>query len=239
MNLQSRSYQKEIMDQSDYTYEEFSECLDQINVINRWTQGYQPIISQLNSYYKKGFFSEGKFSLLDVGSGLGDTLREIENWAKVRNLSVKLTGVDLNPWCVDLARQKTNSENIEYIQSNAFDLDPEITGKYDFVVNSLFTHHLNDEEIVELLKWMTRTSVMGWMINDLHRHPVPYYFIKGVTRALDANRLIQNDAPLSVARSFTKSDWKSFINLSGIDSSKVEIKWHWSFRHCVHYSHIL
>lgn len=37
------------------------------------------------------------------------------------------------------------------------------------VVSSLMAHHLEDEEIVSLLKWMEATVQAGWFINDLER----------------------------------------------------------------------
>ena len=39
----------------------------------------------------------------------------------------------------------------------------------DIVVSSLLAHHLEDEEIVALLRWMESTAQVGWFINDLER----------------------------------------------------------------------
>ena len=39
----------------------------------------------------------------------------------------------------------------------------------DIVVSSLMAHHLEDEEIIALLRWMEATAQLGWFINDLER----------------------------------------------------------------------
>ena len=42
----------------------------------------------------------------------------------------------------------------------------------DIIVSSLMTHHLEDDQIVTMLKWMETTARIGWFINDLDRSEV-------------------------------------------------------------------
>jgi hypothetical protein len=39
---------------------------------------------------------------------------------------------------------------------------------------------------------------------------------------------VKHDAPLSVARGFTKKEWLQFFNIAGI--SNYSIEWKWAFR---------
>jgi hypothetical protein len=67
---------------------------------------------------------------------------------------------------------------IAYHTGDVFALQPE--RPVDFVVSSLFTHHLRDAEIVKFIRWMEGTAKRGWFINDLHRHPVPFYVFRAM-----------------------------------------------------------
>lgn len=104
--------------------------------------------------------------------------------------------------------------------------------KFDYIICSLFTHHLDDDLLVEYLRWIDGNAQRGWFIDDLHRHPLPYYFIKYATRILSNNRLIRHDAAVSVARSFTVEEWQTLLARAGL-SGRAEVKWYFPFRICV------
>jgi len=66
------------------------------------------------------------------------------------------------------------------------------------------------------------------VINDLHRHPLAYYSIKYLTQLFGGSRLVQNDAPLSVARAFSRADWQRLLAQASI--TQYELRWCWAFR---------
>jgi SAM-dependent methyltransferase len=64
--------------------------------------------------------------IVDVGCGGGDMLRRIERWAAQKRVSVKLTGVDLNPNAIRAAREFTRGESrIEWVAGEAHSLNPD------------------------------------------------------------------------------------------------------------------
>src|SRR5690606_24947476 len=119
---------------------------------------------------------------------------------------------------------------MSYATANIFDYEPE--QPVDIIISSLFTHHLTDAQIIDFLRWMDCRARKGWFINDLHRHPIPYYFIKWATALFSRNRLICHDAAVSVARSFTAADWRRLINDAGF-AGRVCVQWFFPFRLCV------
>ena len=78
---------------------------------------------------------------------------------------------------------------------------------------------------------MKQKSSTGFFINDLQRHPFAYYSIKWITKLFSRSYLVKNDAPLSVARGFTKKEWKKIFNSAGINN--FSIKWKWAFRYLI------
>ena len=264
------------MDGGQYTTQEYAECLRQIELINRLTNGYGPTLTAIahfarryraqqqihshlqeqpslqqehraqlhNKLFRLSQQGEGRTALaarpeplriLDIGFGHGDSLRAIARWARKSEVDVELTGIDINPLSEELARQWTPADMpIRYLTGDVFSHRPE--RPYDVVINALFMHHLDDEGMRRAIRWMHEHSRLGFFINDLHRHPLPYAFIAVMTRLFRFNRLVQHDAPLSVARSLTRQEWKDCLTGAGLVASSARISWHWSFRYGVLYA---
>ena len=103
--------------------------------------------------------------------------------------------------------------------------------KPDIIFSSLFCHHFTDEELITMLQWMKRNSTLGFFINDLHRHPLAYHFIKLATNLFSKSYLVKNDAPLSVLRGFKKMEWENIFSNAAIKN--YTIKWKWAFRYLI------
>jgi 2-polyprenyl-3-methyl-5-hydroxy-6-metoxy-1,4-benzoquinol methylase len=230
-NFSCRSYQPEMMDADDIGFEDFQNCLRGLEIVNICALAYRPTIHWLKKALK-GVNSRQLISILDVGSGGGGMLRKISKWAQRRGREVHLTGIDLNPWSKKSAESFTPRDMpIQYETCDIFSLDP--ARRADFIISSIFTHHLSDSEVVKFLQWMDRHATRGWFINDLHRHPLPFYFVRYAMHLLRAGPLVANDGPISVARAFTAADWRRLIAKAGIPAERVQINWFFPFRYCV------
>jgi SAM-dependent methyltransferase len=226
-----RSYVAERMDVEDVGEAEFAACLRDIARINAATNAHVPTLKWLaNRWSARGPQAE-PYRILDVGSGYGDTLRAIANHARKHNVAVDLVGVDLNPWAARAARAVTQPrDRIAYVTADAFAYEG---GPFDAVISSLFTHHIDDERVVTFLRWMHANARDGWFVNDLHRHVLPFAFIALATRALRLHRFVRNDAPLSVARSFRRSEWDALIAKAQLTGAPPIVRWEPLFRYCV------
>jgi 2-polyprenyl-3-methyl-5-hydroxy-6-metoxy-1,4-benzoquinol methylase len=234
IDLISRSKELELIDTEPLDSNITNAFLKDLERINQLTMAYRPTLKAIENIL--GVIQTGStqrsVKILDVGCGLGDTLRKISQWAGEKNISVDLTGLDINPMAKKAAQAATPEEmKITYISKDVFDESFQET--YDIIICSLFTHHLDYQSLIKFIKWMTDRSNYGWFINDLHRHIIPYYFIKYFVRLLRLNRLILNDAPLSVARSFSKSEWHKIIKEANLKGAKLTVSWRWPFRYCV------
>lgn len=235
-NFKERSHQLELMDTEKISFEEFHDCLNDLETINHLTFAYRPTLKWLKNSFKSlnrlNIRPEHKIKIIDVGSGGGDMLRQIWKWGKKRCIPMELIGIDLNPWSKKSAMQKTPKEApMRFETANIFEI-PE-NERADFIISSLFTHHLSDADLIRFIKWMDMHAIHGWFINDLHRHPLPYYTIKYIVKIMRLNRLVQHDAPVSVARAFTASDWKNLLTKANFQTRKIQIRWFFPFRYTV------
>ena len=166
-------------------------------------------------------------SVFEIGSGGGDNLRAISDFLKEKNKYYQLGGVDLKEDCVRFAENFNSKPKIDY-QIADYQLVTFPDGQPHVIFNSLFCHHFDDESLVKMLRWMYANSQVGFVIADLHRHPLAYYSIKWLTALFSKSYLVKNDAPLSVLRGFTRSEWEGVLEKAGIENYKI--RWKWAFR---------
>jgi len=224
--LRQRSYQKELLDRDDIPFEDIKRNMQELDFINRKLGGHDITLDGVVELIKKHVKFNSRLTIVEIGSGGGDNLRAIRNWAERIHLPVRLKGIDINPECFSYARQLKRNRGVEFVLSDYkevfFDQKP------DIIFSSLFCHHFTEEELVFMLQWMQQNSHIGFFINDLHRHWLAYYSIKLLTRLFSKSYLVKNDAPLSVQRGFTREEWNNIFDQAGIRN--FNCKWRWAFR---------
>jgi SAM-dependent methyltransferase len=224
-----RSTADELMDTEPVGFEEFRACLVDLGRVNRLTLAYRPTLAFLDRLVARGLPRGRPLEVVDVGSGYGDMLRKIDAWAARRGVAVSLTGVDLNPWSRRAAAEATPpGQPITWVTADAFAYAPQ--SGIDVVLCSLFTHHLSDRLVARFLGWMEANARLGWFVNDLHRHPLPYHVFRRWARLARWHRFVQHDGPVSIARAFATTDWQRLIVEAGLDATAVEIEWWVPFR---------
>ncbi len=231
VDFSRRSTQSELMDTEDVGFTQFHECLEQLETVNVLSLAYRPTLRWLRQMLRNER-PGATVSILDAGSGGGDMLRRIEKWMRRRKLNGDLTGVDLNPLSRQSAERVTPAAmHIRYETSNIFSFDP--WRQFDFIISCNFTHHLAEPELIRFIQWMESYATRGWFINDLHRHWLPYYFIKTVFNALPFNRIMRSDGPISITRAFRAAEWRCILDAAGVPAARRSVQWFFPFRYVV------
>jgi SAM-dependent methyltransferase len=221
------------------SYAEFRTCLQDLERANRLVLAYRPTLQWIERLAQR-LPSVTPIHIVDVGCGGGDMLRHIAKWAKAKGISVRLTGIDLNPYAARAASEFSASAAasnvaasnavasnaasssadslgaaaIEWITGDAFSFQP--AAPIDCVISSLFTHHLPDATLVEFVAWMERVAAHGWFINDLRRTPWAYHCFKSLAAVMHWHSFVRHDGPISIRRSFQPQDWVRICAASGI-----------------------
>lgn len=219
------------MDATDMDYETFRGCLRDLSRVNVLSLGYRPTLAFLDDLHRSGRLDVSRpVEILDAGSGYGDLLRAVDRWAERHRLAVRLTGVDLNPWSARAARDATPvGRPIRWETGNIFDHE----GKADVILSSLFAHHLDDAFVVRFLRWMEDRARVGWFINDLHRHVLPYRTFGPLASALRLHPFVRHDGPVSFARAFVPGDWRRLLREAGVPEGEATVRRWAPFRLCV------
>jgi 2-polyprenyl-3-methyl-5-hydroxy-6-metoxy-1,4-benzoquinol methylase len=211
----------ELMD-GNCSYEDFRGCLHSLEQVNRWFLGYRPTMAWLNRLPHRLC---DPLQIVDVGCGGGDLLRQIAGWARRHGIAVQLTGIDLNPYAARAAAESTPKEfGITWVTGDALVYRPQ--KPMDIVVSSLMAHHLEDEEIIALLRWMEATAQVGWFINDLKRSAWSCRMFGWLGEIVEWHRFVRHDGPVSFRRAFREQDWVRLLAAAEVPREAVTVE-HW------------
>ncbi|MFC5527915.1 methyltransferase domain-containing protein [Cohnella yongneupensis] len=168
-------------------------------------------------------------TLLDVGSGSGDINQSILQWAHKLGVKMKVILADVTEEArIESERLFRNDSRVTFVKCNVFDLP---ACHADIVTASQFAHHFPSEKLPQLTKRMLEISRYGIVINDIHRHWLPWTAVWVFTRLISNNRYIRHDGPLSVAKGFRRIDFRKLAGQLGI--STMKISWRPLFRYAV------
>jgi 2-polyprenyl-3-methyl-5-hydroxy-6-metoxy-1,4-benzoquinol methylase len=201
---------------------EIDPVLAGLGKMNRLFGAHKSIINALKKFpVKQGY------SLSDWGCGGGDTLIALRRWSDRGKLDLQLTGVDAAPAAIKFAGESSVGMDISYIQTDVLsdELKP---NEFDVVFSGLFSHHFADDDWVQLIKKMHNCARRGVILTDLHRHWVLYYAVMFITHVFTKNKMVRVDGPLSVKRSFRRSELVALLKAAQIDN--YNLTWVWPFR---------
>jgi SAM-dependent methyltransferase len=223
MSLAARALAEEQMDAEDLSAAEYAAIIGDLAKANWWTMAARPTLS-----FVKRATKERPFRLLDVGFGHGDMLRTIARWAEKRGQTCELVGVDLNPRSEPAARAATPPHlPIRYVTGDYVELAGE---PWDLIVSSLVVHHMTHSQLVAFLRFMDATARMGWLVNDLHRHPVSHFGFPIFATLMRWHRIVKEDGTLSIARSYRPAEWPPILEEAGVSARVYRA---FPFRLCV------
>ena len=230
VSLTKRSYKKELLDEDDIPFADIKQNMKELNSINTLLGGHSITIKGIQLIINKNH--SGPLTICEIGCGGGDNLKALATWCGKKNIAPHFIGIDIKKECIDFAKQQYPYLNAGWITSDYGKVSFAST-KPDIIFSSLFCHHFTEEQLIKMLQWMQRQCTKGFFINDLHRNTIAYYAIKWITRVFSKSYLVKNDAPLSVARGFTKKEWQNIFTAAGINN--YTIQWKWAFRHLIIY----
>ena len=226
VDTSNRSSETEIMD--DFTMKGvlFRDTFDKLEIINRLLGGNKVTIKGLKELLKNQ--SKNKIiTIVDLGCGHGDILRDIAKFGRKNNYTFRLIGIDANIAAIDYAKELS----CEYseLSFKAIDIFSEDFKKqsYDIVLCTLFLHHFKNNELISFLKMTIERATIGVVVNDLHRHKLAYYLFKLIGFFVK-NKMIREDGLTSILRAFKKKDLE---NISKQIKVYFSIQWKWAFRY--------
>lgn len=167
--------------------------------INRWLGGHA-ILRTIGSEILE---REGAATVLDVGAAGGDMGRV---------LRANFPGVTV--FSLDLAPSHLAAAAAPRVAADAFRL-PFPPRTFDVVMCSLFLHHFDDGQAVELLRAFRPLARRAVLVMDLERHRLAHRFVPATRRLFGWHPVTVHDAPVSVAAGFRLEELSALARRAG------------------------
>jgi 2-polyprenyl-3-methyl-5-hydroxy-6-metoxy-1,4-benzoquinol methylase len=174
-----------------------------------------------------------KLSLCDIATGSGDVAVSLCRKAKREGVRLRATGYDVSSVAVEAARSRAWADRV----AARFEVRDVLTcplrslGRFDVVTCSLFLHHLEDDQAVELLRRMATMARCLVLVSDLERRRFGYAAARVVTHLVSRSDVVHDDGPQSVAAAFTLDEARGLADRAGL--AGAEIYRTWPFRYLI------
>lgn len=204
----------ELLDRPGNSDEEVRGNLQDIERLNRLSGGARTVLLHLSRMITER--SQTRLTILDVATGGADIPRAVCRWARQWKLTVTVEAMDRSHQVLAAtAEWSAGFPEIRLRQAEALPL-PYQDHSFDYVLCSLFFHHLTEAQGIHLLREMRRVARHGLIVNDLMRSRRACLLTGIVTRLLSGNRLTRHDGPMSVLRGFRPEELLRMATAAGL-----------------------
>jgi ubiquinone/menaquinone biosynthesis C-methylase UbiE len=203
IDLSHRQREAEWMDSPDVEPAQLARGLRFIRAVNAMLGYTRATLSHLERFSQTWKPGE-TIRIVDFATGSADIPLAIVRWARRRRLDVRVVGVDLHAFTARRARELTRHEpRVSIVRGDVLE-PPFEDGSFDYATTNMFLHHLDDDQVVRVLRNMDRVARRGIIAADLIRNRRAYAWITMFT--VLANPMLKHDARVSVAQAFTREE---------------------------------
>tara|TARA_B110000091_G_scaffold211808_1_gene257151 strand:+ start:1007 stop:1717 length:711 start_codon:yes stop_codon:yes gene_type:complete len=226
ISTKQRTDKEELMDDFSIGGDLLRDTLDKLENINRWLGGNKVSVNGL-----KGVLlnhpKEQEITIVDIGCGHGDILRDVAKFGRKNRYNFKLIGIDANPTAIVYATELSmDFPELSFETQDIFSAEFK-NRKFDVVLATLFLHHFKEPELVSFLNNMLKQTKIGIVVNDLHRNKLAYYLFLLLSIFI-SNKMIIEDGLTSVLRGFKRKDLKEMSQKINVEP---RVSWKWAFRY--------
>jgi 2-polyprenyl-3-methyl-5-hydroxy-6-metoxy-1,4-benzoquinol methylase len=227
IDLSERSEQPELMDDFREGLQKLRFIYDDINRVNAILGGNSITINAVAQLLKEN--PQETYTIVDMGCGDGNMLREVARYCRKNGHNAKLIGVDLNSEALQLAKEASIDyseiayQHLDILQIQSTELN------CDIVLNTLCMHHFVNKDLLMFLQKFNELARIGIIINDLQRSRWAYYLFKLFSLIFIKTKTAQIDGLISIRKAFVKSDLIEYSK--HLPDARHEIKWQWAFRY--------
>ena len=222
-SLAQRHRQPEWMDQPGIDPLAHSQALQGLRRINAFSGAVGSLFAPIRSLARE--HGGQPLRVLDLACGGGDNTTALAERARREGLAIQVDGCDLSPQAVAIATRSAEERGLgaTFFQSDALN-DP-LPEDYDVILCSLFLHHLDQQQAVDLLQRMGRASRCLVLVNDLIRSPLGYGLAWAGCRLLSRSPIVHFDGPVSVQGAFQLQEVRALAAGSGLEGAAVRRSW--------------
>jgi 2-polyprenyl-3-methyl-5-hydroxy-6-metoxy-1,4-benzoquinol methylase len=228
--FKNRAFEKEWLDDFTLSGKNLERNLINLELANRYLGGASTLLSAFKRVLQDfPSLQSQPLHIADLGCGSGDLLFFLAEWSNKKHFPWKFTGIDANPHIIQCSQKRlVKNPEVKFICQNIFS-DEFQKSNFDIILLNAVIHHFKDQQLLELLNQLKKQTNRFILINDFHRHWLPYYAVRMLTHIGKCSYLEKHDAPLSIQKAFQKQELSNLLARAHL--SNYQIHWHWPFRY--------
>lgn len=208
----------EILDSDRCPAPETEASLLDICRINRWFGGVRTTRRLMERVASRS--GQKRFSVLEVAAGFGEVPRLAADQLSRKGIILEITDLDR------FATHLRPAHRAVVADARAL---PFRDGSFDLVSCSLFTHHLEPQDLRRFVDEALRVSRIAVVINDLIRHPLHLALVYAGF-PLMRSYVSRVDGVASVRRAYTPEEVRQILTREERPAETIEISTHYLFR---------
>ena len=167
--------------------------------------------------------------VLDLACGGGGLVLGLRRRARRERLAVQVDGCDRSPTAVAFAEARAAKAGLAGGRFFACDLLGDgVPSGYDVVINSLFLHHLTEDEAVAFLRDAAAKVQRVALISDILRTRLGLWLVRVACPVLGGSRIVVEDGLTSLRAAFTATELREIAAWAGFPG--VSLRPHWPER---------
>jgi len=223
MRLRERRRQPELMDEPGLDPRAHSLALKGLERINRWSRSNSIVWPPMRELARRQ--PNQALRVLDVATGAGDMPIRLWHRARRTGVCLEIEACDISPHALEYARSRAKAVGA---RTRFFTLDvlhDPLPTDYDVVMSSLFLHHLEEGDAIDLLRRMSAAARQLVLVNDLRRGVAGFLLAYVGTRVLSSSPIVHIDGPRSVEAAFTVAEARHLAHEAGLTGAAVVRRW--------------
>ncbi|HYT03977.1 MAG TPA: methyltransferase domain-containing protein [Gemmatimonadales bacterium] len=186
--------------------------------LNTLFGGTRAVVEALEPFFRQSCNGQRascnvRWTLLDVGTGLGDIPQAAAAAARRYGVKLRPIGVELNPTAAHLARG--NGMPAVLGDGNALPIRPR---SVDVIVASQVLHHLPRTVAVRWIASFDRLARRAVVLADLRRSRLAMVGVWAASLGLGMSRVTRHDAVVSLRRGYTKREFQEMLTEAGVSA---------------------
>jgi SAM-dependent methyltransferase len=223
-SMPEREDKPELLDMGAGTAGDARASLADMWRVNRLTGGVRALTQHL---YPRLQAHDGPAAIGDIGTGAANIPMTIATWAQHKNIPVRIFALDIAARHLEIARANAaNFANIYPIQASAYAL-PFGRNDVDYLVSSLFLHHLAPEQLVDFLRQAYDRVRRALILTDAVRGRLPLVAFKLGQPVFARSYLTRYDGAVSIRRAYTPDELLKLAHAAGLSQARVHQHWLW------------
>lgn len=189
--------------------------------VNVWLGGIWSVVRHL---YPRLRAAGRPVRVLDVGAGAADVAAAVRVWSRQRGVDVTVIPLDISAWSLGIARDA--DPDLALLQADALRL-PFAPGSVDYVMSSLFLHHLPPPVVTRLLRACYRVARRGLIMSDLRRGRVNEWAWHVTLPFFARSHITYHDGLASIKRAYRPAEFRQMAADAGLSPVTIDAPLPW------------